>query len=171
MIQSVHNVLFLCADNATRSVFAASILSKDGAARFRAFSAGGRTRPAFHPLALRILESFGYPLPDGSPKNWRDFSGPNAPEMDFVLTVCDLAAPENCPEWPGQPVLARWHTSDPDAVRGSELEKATAFAKTFYELKSRIALFVALPFDSLRGVAMSRVVRPNGPIGVDAAWH
>ena len=149
MKSDTKNVLFLCADNCSRSLFAESILRKDGAGRFRAYSAGSLPGSAIHPLALDILESFSYPTEDLRPKDWFLFDGDAGGHMDFVLTVCDQAAPSRCPCWSGQPEAARWPIPDPARQGGSEVDLAAAFVKTFYEIRGHLNLFLALPFDRL----------------------
>ncbi|MBB5754270.1 arsenate reductase ArsC [Prosthecomicrobium pneumaticum] len=155
----IFNVLFLCTGNSARSILAESILSKDGAGRFRAFSAGSRPRGAVNPLALDVLASFDYPIEGFRSKNWDEFAAPGAPEMDFVFTVCDSAAGEACPVWPGQPMTAHWGIEDPAAVEGTTLERQAAFVTAFRYLRNRITAFVALPLASLdRASLRSRLV-------------
>jgi len=145
----VFNVLFLCTGNSARSILAESILTKEGAGRFRAFSAGSQPKGKVNPLALNVLENFEYPTAGLRSKAWDEFAAPDAPVMDFVFTVCDNAAGEACPVWPGQPVTAPWGIEDPAAVEGTEIEKQAAFVTAFRYLKNRITLFAALPFPSL----------------------
>ena len=144
-----YNVLFLCTGNSARSILAESILRKDGVGKFNAFSAGSHPKPDVNPLALRTLKSLDYPIEGLRSKPWEEFSGPDAPEMDFVFTVCDSAAGEACPVWPGHPITAHWGIEDPAAVGGKEIEKLTAFATAFCYLKNRISVFTALPLTSL----------------------
>ena len=148
------SVLFLCSDNCTRSLFAESILRKDGAGRFSAFSAGSQPGAAIHPLAFDVLETVHYPTEGLRPKNWYQFDRDAAHHMDFVLTVCDQAAPNNCPRWAGQPETARWPIADPACLKGSEADRAGAFVKAFYEIKGHLNLFLALPFDRLDRFAL-----------------
>lgn len=143
------NVLFLCTGNSARSVLAESILTKDGAGRFRAFSAGSQPKGAVHPLALKVLQSLGYPIDGLRSKNWDEFAVADAPVMDFVFTVCDNAAGEACPVWPGQPMTAHWGIEDPAGVEGTDLQKEAAFVSAFRHLKNRITAFSALPVASL----------------------
>ncbi len=146
-----YNVLFLCTGNSARSIMAESILGKDGAGRFKAFSAGSRPAGKVNPLAIETLGAFGYPTADLRSKSWDEFEVPGAPAMDFVITVCDNAAGEVCPIWPGHPIKSHWGIEDPAAVGGSHLEKLAAFATAFRYLKNRISLFTALPIQTLAG--------------------
>ncbi len=130
------NVLFLCTGNSARSIMAEAILRKDGAGRFRAYSAGSMPKGAVNPFALKVLESFGYPTDHLASKSWEVFATPDAPKMDFVLTVCDNAAGETCPLWPGQPISAHWGIEDPAAVEGSDIAKERAFVTAFTYLET-----------------------------------
>jgi len=156
------NVLFLCTGNSARSILAESILRKDGAGRFRAFSAGSTPKAAVHPLALRTLESMGYPIDGMHSKSWLEFAATDAPVMDFVFTVCDNAAGEACPIWPGQPMTAHWGIPDPAAVNGTPEEIARAFHDAFVILDRRIGLFVSLPFGTLDQLAIKREIQNIG---------
>lgn len=156
------NVLFLCTGNSARSIIAESILRKDGGERFRAFSAGSMPKGAVNPLALKVLASYGYPVDGLTSKNWQAFAGPDAPKMDFVLTVCDNAAGEACPLWPGQPVTAHWGIEDPAAIEGSDIEKERAFVTAFRFLKNRVSLLVSLPFPSLDRLALTHRLQHIG---------
>jgi arsenate reductase len=149
-----YNVLFLCTGNSARSILAESILRKDGAGKFNSFSAGSHPKPDVNPLALRTLRSLNYPTDGLRSKPWEEFSGPDAPVMDFVFTVCDSAAGEACPVWPGHPVTAHWGIEDPAAVEGKEIERLTAFATAFRYLRNRISVFTALPLASLDRMAV-----------------
>jgi arsenate reductase (thioredoxin) len=162
MSERVLNVLFLCTGNSARSVMAESILAKDGAGRFRAFSAGSHPKGRVHPLALKVIDSFGYSTAGLRSKSWEEFAGGNAPVMDFVFTVCDNAAGEICPIWPGQPMSAHWGIEDPAAAEGSELEQEAAFVAGFHHLKNRIATFAALPFAKLDRIALKQHVDAIG---------
>lgn len=137
MTDRVYNVLFLCTGNSARSILAESILAKDGAGRFRAFSAGSQPKGAVDPFALKVLRSFGYPAEGFRSKSWEEFAKPGAPVMDFVFTVCDNAAGESCPLWPGQPVTAHWGIEDPAAVAGADIQREAAFVAAFRYLKNR----------------------------------
>lgn len=162
MLERVYNVLFLCTGNSARSILAEAMLNKDGQGRFRAFSAGSQPKGQPHPLALQTLQESDYPTEGLRSKSWDEFAAPGAPVMDFVFTVCDNAAGETCPYWPGQPVTAHWGIEDPAAVEGSEIERKRAFVTAQRYLKNRIAAFVALPLGSLDQVALSSRVREIG---------
>ena len=148
------NVLFLCTGNSARSILAEGILQKDGAGRFRAFSAGSQPKGEVNPLALKTLAAFGYPSEGFRSKTWDEFAAPDAPKMDFIFTVCDSAAGEACPFWPGQPVSAHWGIEDPSHVEGSEIEKERAFAEAFRYMRNRISAFVGLPIGKLDGLTL-----------------
>jgi arsenate reductase (thioredoxin) len=156
------NALFLCTGNSARSIMAESILRKDGAGRFNAFSAGSMPKGAVNPIALKVLGSDGYPTEGLTSKSWEAFAGPNAPAMDFVLTVCDNAAGEACPLWPGQPMTAHWGIEDPAAVEGTDIDKERAFVTALRYLKNRISLLVNLPMASLSSLALERRLRDIG---------
>jgi arsenate reductase len=158
----VYNVLFLCTGNSARSIMAEGILNKDGRGRFRAFSAGSHPKRIVNPFALKVLASFGYPAEGFRSKDWEEFAAPGAPVMDFVFTVCDDAAGEICPVWPGQPMAAHWGIEDPAAVRGSDIEKEAAFVAAFRYLKNRISVFTALPIRSLDRLALSAKLQEIG---------
>lgn len=162
MTERIYNVLFLCTGNSARSVLAESILSKLGAGRFLAFSAGSQPKGTVNPVALKTLESLGYPIEGLRSKSWNEFASPDAPVMDFVFTVCDKAAGEACPLWPGQPMTAHWGIEDPAAVNGAEIEKEAAFAEAFRYLRNRISVFAALPLRSLDSVALGARLREIG---------
>jgi arsenate reductase len=150
MSDRIFNVLFLCTGNSARSILAESILAKDGAGRFRAYSAGSQPKGEVNPLAIRTLQSFNYPTEGLRSKSWDEFEQPGAPAMDFVFTVCDNAAGEVCPIWPGHPLKAHWGIEDPAAAEGTTIEKLKAFATAFKYLKNRIDAFVALPTAALQ---------------------
>jgi len=162
MTERPYNVLFLCTGNSARSIFAESILAKDGAGRFRAFSAGSCPKGQVHPLALKVLESEGYPTEGARSKSWDEFAAADAPKMDFVFTVCDNAAGEVCPVWPGQPVTAHWGIEDPAAAPGTELERERAFVTAFRYLKNRVTAFAALPIAKLDKLSLTREVEKIG---------
>lgn len=144
-----YNVLFLCTGNSARSILAESLLTKLGEGRFQAFSAGSQPKGTVNPIALRVLESYDFPVAGMRSKSWEEFAGPGAPVMDFVFTVCDSAAGETCPVWPGQPMTAHWGIEDPAAVEGTDIQKEAAFVRAFRYLRNRISAFVALPVGSL----------------------
>ncbi|MGX1353187.1 arsenate reductase [Bradyrhizobium elkanii] len=157
-----YNVLFLCTGNSARSILAESILRKDGAGRFRTFSAGSSPKGTVHPLALHTLESLNYPVDDMRSKSWLEFAAPDAPVMDFVFTVCDNAAGEACPVWPGQPMTAHWGIEDPAEATGTELEKQAAFMTAFRYLKNRIGVFINLPLRSIDKLSLGTKLREIG---------
>uniref|UniRef100_Q07KE5 Protein tyrosine phosphatase n=1 Tax=Rhodopseudomonas palustris (strain BisA53) TaxID=316055 RepID=Q07KE5_RHOP5 len=162
MSDRVFNVLFLCTGNTARSILAESILRKDGAGKFSAFSAGSQPKGVVNPLALKVLADSHYPTEGLRSKSWMEFAAADAPVMDFVFTVCDNAAGEACPVWPGQPMTAHWGIDDPAAVEGSELEKERAFVQAFRFLKNRISAFNALPIKRLDAVALGAKLREIG---------
>lgn len=162
MANRVYNVLFLCTGNTARSILAEGILHKDGEGQFRAFSAGSQPKGKVNPFALKVLEAYGYPSHGYRSKNWDEFAGPDAPQMDFIFTVCDGAAGEACPVWPGHPATAHWGIEDPAAVEGSDIEKERAFVQAFKYLHNRIELFLNLPLDQLDAAALNRKLRDIG---------
>lgn len=154
MSDRVYNVLFLCTGNTARSILAEGILRKDGAERFSAFSAGSQPKGIVNPFALKVLASYGYPADGYRSENWNKYAGPDAPKMDFVFTVCDGAAGEACPYWPGQPMTAHWGIEDPAAVQGTDIEKERAFNQAFRFLRNRIQSFVSLPLKSIDSLTL-----------------
>jgi arsenate reductase (thioredoxin) len=162
MVDGVYNVLFLCTGNTARSIMAEGILRKEGAGRFRAFSAGSQPKGIVNPFALKTRQSFGYPTEGYHSKSWDELAKPDAPKMDFVFTVCDNAAGEACPVWPGQPMTAHWGIQDPAAVEGTDLEKEAAFAAAFKHLRNRISVFTSLPLKSIDALALSTKLREIG---------
>ncbi len=162
MTDPVFNVLFLCTGNTARSILAEKILAKDGAGKFRAFSAGSQPKGVVNPFALKVLAEAGYPIDGARSKSWEEFAGPDAPKMDFVFTVCDNAAGEACPHWPGQPVTAHWGIEDPAAVQGTDIEKERAFVTAFRHLNNRISVFAALPIRSLDCLSLTKRLRDIG---------
>jgi arsenate reductase len=159
-----YNVLFLSTRNSTRSLMAEAILARDGADRFRAYSAGSRSRDAVNPMTVKVLESFNYPTDNLRAKSWHDFVGPEAPVMDFVFTVCDVAAGEVPPPWPGTPVTAHWGIEDPSLAIGEDLKREAAFVSAFRYLKNRITVFSALSFENLDHLALKDRVRDIGSL-------
>lgn len=156
------NVLFLCTGNSARSIMAEGLTNKLGRGRFFAYSAGSRPTGRVHPLALERLAAEGIVLPNARSKSWDEFAEPGAPKLDFVFTVCDNAANETCPVWPGQPVTAHWGVFDPAAA--DPREQRIAFAKAYAILERRIALFTSLPFDSLERMALQRQLGEIGRV-------
>jgi arsenate reductase (thioredoxin) len=157
-----YNVLFLCTGNSARSILAESILRKDAAGRFRSFSAGSNPKGQINRLALKVLEAANYPTDGMRSKSWLEFAKPDAPVMDFVFTVCDNAAGEACPVWPGQPMSAHWGIEDPATVQGTDLEKETAFVAAFRYLKNRISVFTSLPLRSIDRLSLGTKLREIG---------
>ncbi len=150
------NVLFLCTGNSARSIIAEAILSREGRRNFRAFSAGSRPKGFVHPYALDLLRKMNFDMPRFRSKSWNEFTGPDAPKHEFAFTLCDYAAAEACPVWPGQPMTAHWGLPDPAAATGNEAERRFAFADTFRMLNNRISIFVSLPIDSLDKLSLQR---------------
>lgn len=154
------NVLFLCTANSARSILAEAILNREGAGHFRAFSAGSQPKGAPHPQALDFLESEGHDTGFARSKSWDEFAAPGAPRLDFIFTVCDNAAAEVCPFWPGHPISANWGIPDPAAA--SDAEQAQAFATAYRHLRSRILAFIALPLGSLDAATLTKRLREIG---------
>ena len=153
MAEHVFNVLFLCTGNSARSILAESILNKWGKGQFRGYSAGSHPNGKINPLALELLKQLDFPTEGLRSKSWDEFAAPSPIHFDFVITVCDNAAGEVCPYWPGQPMTAHWGIPDPAAVEGTEIEKKFAFRQAFKAMETRIKLFLSLPIasiDSLR---------------------
>lgn len=149
-------MLFLCTGNSARSIMAEAILNREGKGRFRAFSAGSHPKGKVNPYTLRLLERLNYDTRGARSKSWDEFAREGAPDMDFVFTVCDDAAGEVCPVWPGQPMTAHWGVPDPASVTGSDAEKAAAFADIYRMLSTRISVFVSLPIASLDRLTLQR---------------
>jgi protein-tyrosine-phosphatase len=157
-----YNVLFICTGNSARSILAEALLNDMGRGRFRAYSAGSHPKGTVHPLALRELQSRRIPTDGLRSKSWEAFAAPGAPEMDFVFTVCDQAAGEICPVWPGQPMTAHWGMPDPAAVEGSDEAKARAFLDTAITVRRRLELMLSLPIRSLDSMALQKQVKDIG---------
>ncbi|MBU6497210.1 MAG: arsenate reductase ArsC [Rhodospirillales bacterium] len=156
------NILFLCTGNSARSIMAERLVEHWGQGRLHGFSAGSHPKGAVHPLALAVLAQAGLPTEGLRSKGWEEFAAPGAPAMDFIVTVCDDAAGEVCPVWPGHPMTAHWGVPDPAAHEGSEAERMQAFRDAFMMLESRIKLFAALPFAALDRMALHRHVADIG---------
>lgn len=162
MTAPLHNVLFICTGNSARSILAEGLLNQLGGNRFKAFSAGSHPKGAVHPLALETLRTLHIEDRGYSSKSWGEFAKAGAATMDFVITVCDQAAGEMCPVWPGQPITAHWGLPDPAAVEGSEEEKKRAFMDTAVTLKRRIEFMLSLPMDKLERMAIQHEMREIG---------
>lgn len=162
MSGEIYNVLFLCTGNSARSVIGEAILNKIGAGRFRAYSAGSQPKGQIHPETIKLLESLGYDTSGFRSKSWAEFARPSAPLFDFVFTVCDSAAAESCPVWPGQPMTAHWGIPDPAEATGTPTEIAMAFREAYRLLNQRIAIFVALPIRSLDELALRNKLKDIG---------
>jgi arsenate reductase len=162
MADRVYNVLFLCTGNSARSILAEAILNRRGKGQFKAFSAGSHPKGVVHPLALALLERKGLSTEGLRSKAWDEFAKPGAPELNFVFTVCDNAAGEVCPIWPGQPMTAHWGQPDPAAVEGTDLDKTSAFREAFRMLERRIEMFTSLPIASLDQLSLGNKVREIG---------
>lgn len=169
MAERRFNVLFLCTGNSARSILAEALLNSLGRGRFQAFSAGSHPKGEVHPLAIEILRRNGIAVENARSKSWDEFALAGAPHMDIVITVCDHAAQEVCPIWPGHPATAHWGVSDPAAVQGTEQEKARAFNNAFGELDARLKLFVGLRLESLDALALKNRLDEIG--GMRAAFQ
>src|SRR5438093_2622115 len=156
------NVLFLCTGNSARSIMAEAILNKLGAGKFHAYSAGSQPKRQVNPHAIQLLQSLGYDTSGFRSKSWNEFAKPGAPALDFAFTVCDNAAGETCPVWPGQPMTAHWGVPDPAEARGSPAEVALAFKDAYRMLHQRIGIFVALPIRSLDQLTLQKRLQEIG---------
>jgi arsenate reductase len=161
-VAKLYNVLFLCTGNSARSILAESLIDHWGGGRFKGYSAGSFPKGRVHPLALDLLRKLGLPSEGMRSKSWDEFARPGAPVIDFVFTVCDEAAGEPCPIWPGNPVTAHWGVPDPAAATGTETERRNAFRAALLTLESRIKLFAGLPLDTLDRIAVARKVDAIG---------
>jgi arsenate reductase len=157
-----YNVLFLCTGNSARSIIAEAILNKLGAGKFRAYSAGSQPRGQVHPETIRLLQSLSYDTSGFRSKSWNEFAKPDAPWLDFAFTVCDNAAGETCPVWPGQPMTAHWGIPDPADAKGNPAEIALAFKDTYRMLHQRIGVFTALPLRSLDQLSLQAKLKEIG---------
>lgn len=149
MTEKIQNILILCTGNSARSILAEAIINREGKGRFRAYSAGSQPKGEPNPFALELLASLDYSTADLRSKTWNEFAGPGAPRMDLVITVCDSAAGEACPIWPGHPLVAHWGIPDPAGVEGTAAQKRAAFAEAYRRLLSRVTALVDLPVESL----------------------
>ena len=169
MTERIYNVLFLCTGNSARSILAEALINHWGQGRFRGFSAGSFPKGEVHPCTLDLLRPFGLPTEGLRSKSWDEFAQPGAPVMDFVFTVCDQAAGEVCPVWPGQPVTAHWSLPDPAAVEGPEVEKQQAFREAFCTLENRIKIFTCLRPEGLDRLSLQRRANEIGRIETENA--
>jgi protein-tyrosine-phosphatase len=160
-----YTVLFLCSGNSARSIMAEAILNKLGAGKFRAFSAGSQPKGQVHPETVRLLRSLGYEMSGFRSKSWHEFGKPGAPPLDFAFTVCDNAAGETCPLWPGQPMTAHWGVPDPADAKGTDAEIALAFKDAYRMLNQRIGIFTSLPLRSLDKLTVRNKLREIGHLG------
>jgi len=164
MQEKIYNVLFLCTGNSARSIMAEALLNSLGKGRFRAFSGGSYPTGTVNPHAIEEVRSVGYPADNLRSKSWEEFAGPGAPHMDFVITVCDQAAGEVCPVWPGHPVTAHWGFADPAAIIGDAAGRRAAFARVAREIKNRLDIFLSLPLDKLEHMAIKKSVDDIGKV-------
>ncbi|MGH8178708.1 MAG: arsenate reductase ArsC [Steroidobacter sp.] len=162
MTDRPYNVLFLCTGNSARSILAEALINHWGRGRFVGYSAGSSPKGEVHPIALELLKHMNMPTEGMCSKSWDEFAKPGAPKLDFVFTVCDNAAAQTCPVWPGQPMTAHWGVADPAAVEGSDTDKWVAFRQAFRELESRIKIFSSLPIKSLDRVKLQERLRDIG---------
>jgi len=168
MTQKIYNVLFLCHGNSARSIIAEALLNELGKGRFKAWSAGSHPRGEVHPMTLDVLRSKQHDISGLRCKGWDEFATPDAPQMDFVITVCDTAAGEVCPSWPGQPISAHWGFADPVAVTGDEVRIRRAFSQVENQIVNRLRLFLSLPIEKLDRLALKREVDAIGHSDPDA---
>ncbi len=169
MSDRLYNALFLCTGNSARSILAEAILRNLGAGRFQAFSAGSQPNGEVHPFAIELLRNLKLDTSFARSKSWNEFAAPGAPKMDFVFTVCDNAANESCPVWPGQPMTAHWGIPDPAAAEGTDAEKHLAFADAYRQLSNSISAFLALPLASIDRMSLQSRLREIGKLEVSAA--
>ena len=161
-MQKPYNILVLCTRNSARSIIGEALFTTMGAGRFNAYSAGSHPAGRVNPFAIEQVRALGYPVENLRSKSWDEFAQPGAPELDFVVTVCDKAAGEMCPLWPGQPVTAHWGFPDPAAVEGTDDEKRAAFAQTLRQMRRRVELFISLPLEALDHLAVEKRMRAIG---------
>jgi len=157
-----YNVLFLCTGNSARSIMGEALFNTMGAGRFKAYSAGSHPTGKVNSFAIEQVQRLGYPVEGLRSKSWDEFAAPGAPKMDFVITVCDKAAGEVCPFWPGQPITAHWGFPDPAAVKGSDEEKRAAFTQIFHQMRNRVQLLLSLPLETLDRMVIEKQVRAIG---------
>lgn len=162
MSEKIYNVLFLCTGNTARSILAEGILARDGHGKFRAYSAGSQPKGMVNPFAIKVLQNFGYSTEGLSSKSWDVFASSDAPKMDFVFTVCDNAAGETCPLWPGQPMTAHWGIADPASIEGTDLDKERAFIEAFRFMRNRIQAFISLPMSAIDKMALKQELSTIG---------
>ena len=165
----VYNVLFLCTGNSARSILAEAILNRFGQGRFHAYSAGSQPKGEVHPYTLDLLEQLNYDTGFARSKDWSEFAAPGAPKLDFVFTVCDNAANEACPVWPGQPMTAHWGVPDPAAAAGTQAEKRLAFSEAYRMLEARISVFTSLPMSSIDRLTLQKRLDQIGAAPVSKA--
>lgn len=169
MTNKVYNVLFLCTGNSARSIFGELLINRLGRGNFRGYSAGSHPKGEVNPMTIEVAKDNNYLTDDLRSKDWAEYEGSSAPKMDFVFTVCDRAAAEICPVWPGQPMTAHWGIADPAAVEGDHLARKAAFSTAFRELQNRIAIFVNLPLDSLDRLKLQKELDDIGKTSLDSA--
>ncbi len=163
-----YNILVLCTGNSARSIMAEALLNTLGNGRFNAYSAGSHPNGRVNPFAIELIKAIGYPTDSLRSKSWEEFARPDAPQMDFIITVCDNAAGEICPVWPGQPISAHWGFEDPAAVEGADEEKRAAFKKIFHQIRNRVSIFANLPLTNLDRLAIKREMDQIGNTRAEA---
>ena len=161
-----YNILILCTGNSARSILGEALFNTMGAGRFKAYSAGSHPTGRVNPFAIGLVQELGYPVENLRSKSWDEFAAPGTPELDFVVTVCDKAAGEMCPLWPGQPVTAHWGFPDPAAVEGTDEVKRAAFAQTLRQMRNRVQLFLSLPLETLDRLAIENRMRDIGKLSL-----
>jgi arsenate reductase len=161
-MQRPYNILVLCTGNSARSILAEALFNTMGAGRFKAHSAGSHPTGRVNPFAIEQVQALGYPIEGLRSKSWNEFAQTDSPQMDFIVTVCDNAAGEVCPLWPGQPVTAHWGFPDPAAVKGSDEQKRAAFAQTLRQIRNRVQLFLSLPLETLDRMAIESRMKAIG---------
>jgi arsenate reductase (thioredoxin) len=167
MKDKIFNVLILCTGNSARSIMAEALFSTVGNGRFKAYSAGSHPAGRVNPFAVEQVEATGYPTDNLRSKSWDEFAAPGAPVLDFVITVCDNAAGEVCPVWPGQPISAHWGFEDPATVEGTDEEKRAAFRKIFHQIRNRVSIFASLPLEKLDRLALKKEMDSIGQSKVE----